>query len=75
METLYSINNMLKQLQDDEDVPVVMDTIIRQANQVASAAEFQTSSRTIKQKYGGELANQYDELARELWGQLERGGL
>lgn len=64
-------NNMLKQLRDDKNVPVVMDTVIRQANQVAAAAEFQRYSRTLKQKYGSELANQYDDLAREIWDQLE----
>lgn len=64
-------NNVLRQLRDDENLPVVMDTIIRQANQVAAAAEFLTYSRTLKQKYGTELANQYDELAREIWDQLE----
>jgi chromosome partitioning protein len=66
-------NNMLKQLRDDDDLPVVMDTIIRQANQVASAAEFQTYPRTLKQKYGSELADQYVELAREIWSELEGG--
>ncbi|MFC5081797.1 AAA family ATPase [Microvirga arabica] len=64
-------NNVLKQLQDDADVPIVMDTIIRQANQVAAAAEFQNYPRTLKQKYGSELANQYDELAREIWNELD----
>jgi chromosome partitioning protein len=52
-------------------LPDVMDTIIRQANAVAAAAEFQTYSRTLKQKYGSELANQYDDLAREIWSALE----
>jgi chromosome partitioning protein len=64
-------NNVLKQLRDDKDGPIVMNTIIRQANQVAAAAEFQTYSRTLKQKYGSELANQYDDLAREIWDHLE----
>ena len=62
---------MLKQLREDADLPDVMDTIIRQANAVAAAAEFQTYSRTLKQKYGSELANQYDDLAREIWSALE----
>ena len=66
-------NNVLKQLRDDEKIPAVMETIIRQANQVAAAAEFQTYPRTLKQKYGSELANQYDELAHEIWNQLEGG--
>lgn len=64
-------NNVLKQLRDDQDLPVVMDSIIRQANQVAAAAEFQSFPRTLKQKYGSELANQYDDLAREIWEHLE----
>jgi chromosome partitioning protein len=64
-------NNVLKQLREDADLPDVMDTIIRQANAVAAAAEFQTYSRTLKQKYGSELANQYDDLAREIWSALE----
>lgn len=64
-------NNVLKQLRDDQDLPVVMSSIIRQANQVAAAAEFQSYSRTLKQKYGSELANQYDDLAREIWEHLE----
>jgi chromosome partitioning protein len=64
-------NSVLKQLRDDADVPVVMDTVIRQANAVAAAAEYQTHPRTLKQKYGSELANQYDELAQELWAELD----
>jgi chromosome partitioning protein len=64
-------NNVLKQLRDDEKLPIVMEAIIRQANQVAAAAEFQSYPRTLKQKYGSELANQYDELAREIWIELE----
>ncbi len=64
-------NNVLKQLRDDEKLPVVMETIIRQANSVAAAAEFQTYPRTLKQKYGSELANQIDELAHEIWETLE----
>nr|WP_281932787.1 AAA family ATPase [Methylocystis iwaonis] len=64
-------NNVLKQLREDADLPDVMDTIIRQANAVAAAAEFQMYSRTLKQKYGAELAGQYDDLAREIWSALE----
>lgn len=64
-------NTVLKQLEDDQNIPIVFDTIIRQANAVAAAAEFQTNSRTIKQKYGSELAGQYGELASEIWSQLE----
>lgn len=64
-------NNVLKQLRDDQGLPAVMNSIIRQANQVAAAAEFQSYPRTLKQKYGSELANQYDDLAREIWEHLE----
>lgn len=64
-------NNVLKQLREDIELPDVMDTAIRQANSVAAAAEFQTYSRTLKQKYGSELAGQYDDLAREVWSALE----
>jgi chromosome partitioning protein len=67
-------NNILKQLQDDEKVPVVFDTIIRQANAVAAAAEFQTYKRTLKQKYGADpngLASTYVALAKEIWADLE----
>lgn len=66
-------NTVLKQLQNDQKLPVVMDTIIRQGNQVAAAAEFQQHPRTIKQKYSGELANQYHDLAQEIWDELENG--
>lgn len=66
-------NNVLKQLQGDAKLPVVMDTIIRQGNAVAAAAEFQQSSRTIKQKYSSELADQYYDLAKEIWDDLENG--
>jgi len=64
-------NTVLNQLRDDEDIPVVMDTVIRQANSVAAAAEFQNYPRTLKQKYGSELAGQYIELANEIWNELE----
>lgn len=64
-------NTVLKQLQDDEKIPVVFESIIRQANSVAAAAEFQTYQRTLKQKYGSELAGQYSDLATEIWTELE----
>lgn len=45
---------------------------IRQANQLAAAAEWQEERRTLKQKYGyGGLADCYIELARELLDRLE----
>jgi chromosome partitioning protein len=46
--------------------------MIRQANQIAAAAEFQSGRRTLKQKYGyGDLADCYVDLARELLKKLE----
>lgn len=47
--------------------PPVFETVIRQANQIAAAAELQTSRRTLKQKDGyGDLATRYIDLAQEL---------
>lgn len=60
-------NNLRK-----ENDPPVFDTVIRQANQIAAAAEFQSSRRTLKQKYGyGDLAERYIDLAGELIDKLE----
>ena len=48
------------------DDPPVFETVIRQANQIAAAAEFQSERRTLKQKYGyGDLATRYIDLAQE----------
>jgi chromosome partitioning protein len=66
-------NNVLKQLQNDKNLPAVMSTIIRQGNAVAAAAEFVPHSRTIKQKYSGELADNFHDLAMEIWSELEGG--
>lgn len=58
--------NGARRLRNEND-PQVFDTQIRQANQLASAAEFQGAARTLKQKYGyGDLAETYIELAGEL---------
>ncbi|WP_051292936.1 ParA family protein [Citrifermentans bremense] len=55
-----------------ENDPHVFDTVIRQADQIAAAAEFQSGRRTLKQKYGyGDLADRYVDLARELLKKLE----
>lgn len=64
--------NVSKDLRRQNDPPV-FETFIRQANQIAAAAEFQSSRRTLKQKYGyGEdLASSYIDLARELLAKLE----
>lgn len=61
-------NNVLKNLKKSKDAPV-FDTVIRQANQVAAAAEYSTYGRTLKQKYGAEpngLATTYKDLAHEI---------
>lgn len=69
--TKFQINstihvNGVRRLRKENDPPV-FTTQIRQANQIASAAEFQGGSRTLKQKYGyGDLADTYVELANEL---------
>lgn len=55
-----------------ENNPPVFDTVVRQANQIAAAAELQPGRRTLKQKYGyGDLAVRYVELAQELLKKLE----
>jgi chromosome partitioning protein len=69
--TKYQVNskthvNVSNNLRKEGDPPV-FDTVIRQADQIAAAAEFQSGRRTLKQKYGyGDLADRYVELAREL---------
>lgn len=63
--------NVSRDLRRENDPPV-FDTVIRQANQIAAAAELQTSRRTLKQKYGyGDLATRYIDLAQELLDKLE----
>lgn len=53
------------------DDPPVFHTVIRQANQIAAAAEIQNEQRTLKQKYGyGDLAIRYIDLAQELLDKL-----
>lgn len=64
-------NNVLKQLREDADPSRRNGHHHSPSESVAAAAEFQTYSRTLKQKYGSELANQYDDLAREIWSALE----
>jgi chromosome partitioning protein len=67
-------NTVLKQLESDEDLPAVFDTKIRQANDVAAAAEFKKYKRTLIQKYGSKpngLAASYIDLANEVWHALE----
>lgn len=58
--------NGVKNLRRRNDPPV-FKTEIRQANQIAAAAEVQSTKRTLKQKYGyGDLAVRYENLAQEL---------
>ena len=53
------------------DAPI-FSAIIRQANQVAAAAEYQSSQRTFKQKYGyAGHADSYLTLAKEVLQRLE----
>lgn len=52
--------------------PTVFETVIKQANQIAAAAEMQVGKRTLKQKYGyGDLATRYIDLAQELIDRLD----
>lgn len=64
-------NNVLRQLEKDEKLPVVYETRIRQTNNVSGAAEFTPAKRTFKQKYGAELSQTFIELANEIWSDLE----
>lgn len=61
--------NVLRNLKQGKDAPV-FDTIIPQANQISSAAEPSTHSRTLIQKYGN-FAHDYRRLAKELLDKLE----
>ena len=66
--THVNVSNNLRK----EDDPPVFKTVIRQADQIAAAAEFQSGRRTLKQKYGyGDLADRYVDLAKELLVKLE----
>jgi len=63
--------NVSSNLRKENDPPV-FQTVIRQADQIAAAAEFQSGRRTLKQKYGyGDLAERYVDLAKELLTNLE----
>lgn len=65
--------NGVAQLRKNPDVPPVFDSMVRQANQIAAAAEFAPGyRRTLKQKYGyGDLAERYMDLAKEVMAKLE----
>lgn len=64
--------NVSKNLRDENNPPV-FNTVIRQADQFAAAAEFQSGGRrTLKQKYGyGDLADRCVDLAKELLQKME----
>jgi chromosome partitioning protein len=65
--------NVLKNLQRAKDAPV-FETLIRQANDVAGAAEYTTYKKTLKQKYGANpngLATPFVTLAGEILAKLE----
>jgi chromosome partitioning protein len=67
-------NNMIRQLEDDENLPAVYETKIKQANMISAAAEFTGSKRTLRQKYGAEpngLTTNFIALAHEIWNDLE----
>lgn len=60
--------NGARELRRDPELPYVFNTMIKQANQIAAAAEFSPGSRrTLKQKYGyNDLAERYIALAKEV---------
>lgn len=63
--------NVVKRLGDEGDAPV-FDTIIKENNQIAGAAEYATGKRTLKQKYGYQgPADAYEALAKEILEALE----
>jgi chromosome partitioning protein len=65
--------NVLKSLRASKDAPV-FDTMIRQANDVAAAAEHSSYGKTLKQKYGANpngLASTFAKLAQEILTKLE----
>lgn len=66
-------NTVAANLRNQPGFPRVFQTRIRQANQIAAAAEFQPRiRRTLRQKYGyGGLAEQYLDLTKELLDVLE----
>lgn len=62
--------NVLNDLKAGKDAPV-FETIIRQSNDFAAAAEHSDYDHTLKQKYGyGGKADTFVELARELLAKL-----
>jgi chromosome partitioning protein len=63
--------NVVKRLQEGKDAPL-FKTIIKENNQIASAAEFSAGRRTLKQKYGYQWqVDAYEAIAKEIWEALE----
>lgn len=63
--------NVVKRLREGKDAPL-FKTIIKENNQIASAADFSTGQRTLRQKYGYQWqVDAYEELAKEIWEALE----
>jgi len=73
--TKYQSNSVvhksgLQRLQEKKDAPLFA-TKIKQANNIASAAEYFKRTRTLIQKYGSEFADSYRSLAQEMVLKLE----
>lgn len=66
-------HTVIERLKEERDAPF-FKTIIKESNQIASAAEFNAyGRRTFKQKYGYRdgHAEAYEALAKELWEALQ----
>jgi chromosome partitioning protein len=82
--TIYRVqstvhNTVLKNLKSSKDVAAapLFETRVKLSNQLAAAAEYSASKRTLRQKYGAKpdgLADTYIELARELLARLDDVG-
>lgn len=69
--------NVLKELKNNKNFPHVYDSIIRQGNKMADAAEFKLNEQTLIQKYGSGTSGptqDYINLAIEIWSDLEQKG-
>ena len=63
--------NVIKRLDKAGDAPV-FNTVIKENNQIASAAEYAPGKRTLKQKYGYQWqVDAYESLAKEILEALE----
>lgn len=61
----------LKDLKANVDLPKPYKTKVKLTNSASSAAEYNESGRTLRQKYGTELTNTYIALAKEIWSSLD----